>query len=239
MQLILGTPSIWSRSTVAGVLLMCLTIGWCADEASVQPGANEHYLKPDLVVSEWEERFERERREVYAHRDAIADAVGIKPGMAIADIGAGTGLFVPLFAERVGPGGHVYAVDIVPKFAAHIRDRVAAAGLNQVSVVLSAERSITLPANSVDLIFMCNVYHHIEYPTSVFASIRTALRPQGQLVIIDFERIVGTTKQWILGHVRAGSDVVIKEIETQGFIFDGSVEIEGLEDNYILRFAIP
>ena len=239
MHLNLRPISPFFRILVAGWLWTSLTVGSSADEASVQPGANEHYLKPDMVVDEWVQRFERERREVYAHRDFIADAVGIEPGMAIADVGAGTGLFVPLFVERVGSKGHVYAVDIVPKFAAHIRDRVAEAGLTQVSVVLSAERSITLAANSVDLIFMCNVYHHLEYPHSVLASIRTALRPQGRLVMIDFERIPGTTKQWILGHVRVGSEVVIKEIEAAGFAFEDSIEIDGLEDNYMLRFAAP
>ena len=239
MHLNLRSLALYSRVLVAGWLWAWLTLGWSADEASVQPGANEQYLKPGMVVAEWVQRFERERREVYAHRDGIADAVGIEHGMAIADVGAGTGLFVPLFAARVGAEGHVYAVDIVPKFAAHIRDRVAEAGLTQVSVVLSAERSITLPANSVDLIFMCNVYHHIEYPHSVLASIRAALRPQGRLIMIDFERIPGATKQWILGHVRVGSEVVTKEIEAAGFVFEDTIEIDGLEDNDMLRFAAP
>ena len=237
MHLALGSLPPYSRSCVAGCLLAWLGVVWSANEASVQPGTNEHYLKPDMVVDDWVQRFERERREVYAHRDAIADAVGIETGMAVADVGAGTGLFVPLFAARVGSEGHVYAVDIVPQFAAHVRDRVAEAGLKQVSVVLSAERSITLPANSVDVVFLCNVYHHIEYPANVFASIRTALRPHGRLVIIDFERIPGTTKKWILSHVRVGSASLIKEIEAMGFGLEETLAIEGLEDNYMLRFT--
>ncbi len=237
MSLLSGILRLRVRYLVGVLCLTCLTTGWCAEEVSVRPGANEHYLTSDIVVDEWVQRFERERREVYAHRDAITDAVGIVPGAAIADVGAGTGLFIPLFAARVGAEGHVYAVDIVPQFAAHMRDRVVEADLNQVSVVLSSERSVTLPADSVDVVFMCNVYHHIEYPLSVLASIRSALRAQGRLVIIDFERIPGTTKQWILGHVRANRETVIEEIEAAGFAFENAIAIEGLEDNYMLGFT--
>ena len=79
-------------------------------EQSVKPGINAEYLKPDLDVAQWVERFEREGREIYDHREAIVAAARVKPGMVVADIGAGTGLFTPYLSRAVSPRGKVYAL---------------------------------------------------------------------------------------------------------------------------------
>ncbi|MCZ6895058.1 MAG: methyltransferase domain-containing protein [Gammaproteobacteria bacterium] len=228
----------WGR-LIAAAFVAFSTAGWAAEEASVSPGVNRQYLRPDVNVAEWVDRFEGESREIHALRHAIADAVGIEAGDVVADVGAGTGLFVPLFAARAGSDGHVYALDIAPKFAAHIRDRVDEAGLAGVSVVLSQERSITLPRDSIDIVFLCDVYHHLEYPQTVLGSIRHALRPSGRLVVIDFERIPGATRPWILGHVRAGRETVVEEIQAAGFILEEMDAVDGLQENYFLRFRNP
>lgn len=82
-------------------------------EQSVRPGVNTEYLKPDLNVSQWVERFEREGREIYDQRQEIVRAAKIKRGSKVADIGSGTGLFTMLFAQEVGSRGKVYAAEIV------------------------------------------------------------------------------------------------------------------------------
>jgi len=228
----------WGRLIVA-LIVAFSTAAWAAEETSVRPGVNRHYLRPDVNVAEWVERFEGESREIYALRHAIAAAVGIEDGDVVADVGAGTGLFVPLFAARAGLNGHVYALDIAPKFAAHIRDRVDEAGLASVSVVLSRERSITLPRDSVDIVFLCDVYHHLEYPQTVLDSMRRALRTSGRLFVIDFERIPGATRPWILGHVRAGRETVVEEIQAAGFVLAEMDAVDGLKENYFLRFRKP
>ena len=225
----------WGRLIVA-LTVAFSTAAWAAEEASVRSGVNRHYLRPDVNVAEWVERFEGESREIYALRHVIAAAVGIEDGDVVADVGAGTGLFVPLFAARASLNGHVYALDIAPKFAAHIRDRVDEAGLANVSVVLSRERSITLPRDSVDIVFLCDVYHHLEYPQTVLDSMRRALRTSGRLIVIDFERIPGATRPWILGHVRAGRETVVKEIQAAGFVLEEMDAVDGLKENYFLRF---
>lgn len=228
-----------AATTMLSVLLAFLAAPGVAEEASVRPGVNSYYLVPDVDVDTWVERFEGESREIFQLRHAIAAAVDLEPGMEIADVGAGTGLFVPLFADRVGTEGRVFAADISPRFVQHIRDRVAEAGLEQVTVVLSAERSVTLPAASVDVVFLCDVYHHFEYPQTVLASILRALRPGGQLVLLDFERIPGTTRRWILDHVRAGRETVMEEIAAAGFTLTETLAVEGLTENYMLRFTAP
>jgi SAM-dependent methyltransferase len=219
----------------AAVLLLVFALGAGAEQ-SVRPGANRYYLDPDMNVAEWVRRFEGESREVYAERHAIVAALGLSPGMRAADVGAGTGLFVPLLAAAVGTGGRVFAIDIAPAFVAHLRARVREAALTQVAVVRGEERSITLADGSVDLVFMCDVYHHIEYPRSMLASVHRALVPGGRLVVVDFERIPGRTRQWILGHVRAARETVIEEIERAGFARVAIDAPPGLAENYMVAF---
>ncbi len=210
-----------------------------APEASVRPGINKPFLSADLDVDQWAERFEGESREIYVERQGIADTLGIEPGMAVADIGAGTGLFLSLLDERVGPEGAVYAVEIAPNFVTHLRERAEREGLAQVEVVVGSERSVELAKASVDLAFVCDVYHHFEYPQASLASLREAIRPGGQLVVIDFERIPGTSPQWLLEHVRAGKQVFRSEVEAAGFELIEEVAVPGLKENYFLRFRRP
>jgi ubiquinone/menaquinone biosynthesis C-methylase UbiE len=208
-----------------------------ADEAPVVEGLNKRFLDPALDPEDFVRVFEGESREIAALRLEISSALEIGPGMTVADVGAGTGLFVLPFAEAVGDEGKLYAVDIAPRLVDYMRERVSEAGLEQVEVVLCDERSVQLPANSVDLVFVCDTYHHFTYPRSTLYSIHTALKQGGHLVVLDFERIPGVSSEWILGHVRAGKEAFREEIEAAGFRFDAEIESVPLEDNYILRFV--
>jgi predicted methyltransferase len=203
-------------------------------ETTVKPGVNAEYLKPDLNVSTWVERFESEGREIYDHRQGIVAAAKIRSGSVVADIGAGTGLFTPLFSKAVGPKGKVYAVDIVPAFVERIRALAKTNELRNVEAVLCTERSVELPADSIDLAFICDVYHHFEYPRSSLESIHRALRPGGEIFLIEFKRIPGVSSEWTMKHVRAGEEVFTEEIEAAGF--KKVEEIDLLKDNYVLRF---
>jgi tRNA A58 N-methylase Trm61 len=203
-------------------------------ETSTKPGVNTEFLKPDLQVTQWVERFEREGREIFDQREDIVRAIGLRPGMSVADIGAGTGLFAPLFAEAVGPRGKVYAVDIAADFLKHIEQRAAAAGIKNVRTVLGTERSVELPPNSVDLAFICDTYHHFEFPLSTMKSLHRALRRGGQVVLVDFNRIPGESSEWTMNHVRAGQEVFEQEITATGFIKVSQVDL--LKQNYIVRF---
>ncbi len=202
---------------------------------SVKPGINEAYENPD--VDKWVARFESEGREVFKHRQRIVEALGIKPGTVIGDIGAGTGLFIPLFSETVGAAGKVVAVDIVPEFLQLIRTRARRQNLRNVQTVLCGEDSVALPPASIDFAFVCDTYHHFEYPRSTLSSIHTALKPGGRLIVIDFKRIKGESRKWILNHVRAGRKTVTAEIAAAGFTFaDDQPQASYLEENYMLRF---
>ena len=205
-----------------------------AEEKSVKPGVNAEYFKPDLDISKWVGRFEKPGREVFDQREKILQALGLRPGQHVADIGAGTGLFTVLIANTVGPKGKVYSVDIVKDFIALIKKRAAEAGLKNIQTILCTDRSTELPKESVELAFTSETYHHLEYPRSVLASIHRALRPGGHLIVVDYRREPGKSAAWILGHVRAGQEEVTREIEAAGF---ERVETpDFLKENYLMRF---
>lgn len=206
-----------------------------AGEASVKPGINEKFLDPNLKVEEWKKKFETESREIFHLRDKIVAAAGIDPGMSVADIGAGTGLFTLPFSEAVGAGGKVYAVEIARNFLEHIRARAARAKAANVTTILCTERSVELPEASVDLAFICDVYHHFEYPKSTLATLHRAIKPGGGLVLIDFKRIAGESSDFVMGHVRAGQEVFEAEIAAAGFEKTGEVA-DLLTENYFVRF---
>jgi predicted methyltransferase len=206
------------------------------EEPSVKPGINKDFLDPNLKVDKYEERFEGESREIFAQRARIAALVGVEPGARVADVGAGTGLYTRMFAQKAGASGVVYAVDIAAEFVRHVEADAQKRGLANVKGVLCTERSVELPKASVDLVFVCDTYHHFEYPRSTLASIRDALRPGGELVVVDFIRIPGQSREWILDHVRAGQDVVTQEIEAAGFVKVRDEQTPFLRENYAMRF---
>lgn len=210
-----------------------------ACDAATPPGdLNRPFLDPAMEVATFVDRFETESREIAHRRDAIAGALGLKQGMAVADIGAGTGLFMAPFASAVGPAGRLYAVDISPPFIDHLRQRALQGGYSQVVPVLCTDRSCGLPAASIDLAFVCDTYHHFDHPADTLASLFQALRPGGALVVVDFERIPGVSRQWTLDHVRAGKEVFRAEIEAAGFSFVREEQV-GLAENYMIRFLRP
>lgn len=212
-----------------------------ADEqpAGDRSDLNAKFLAPDLDVEHWVGVFEGESREVFQNRRQILDALVLEPGMQVADVGAGTGFFSELFAREVGSEGRVYALEISPRFLEHLSERVQKTGLRQIEVKESGNRSTNLPDASLDLAFICDVYHHFEHPDAMLASLYRALRPGGALVVIDFERIPGESEDWILEHMRADKDTFRKEILAAGFTSAEEITVEGLRDNYVLRFRRP
>lgn len=216
-------------------ILAIVASGVAAQDSSVNPGINASYLSEDMVVANWVERLEREGREVADNRDEIVAKIGIKPGMKIADIGTGTGLFLPTLQEAVGSKGKVYAVDIIEKFLAHVDTHIERRGWKNVETVLCTERSAELAPNSIDLAFICNVYHHFEYPMDTLASLHAALNSGGRIVLVDFKRIPGTSADWILNHMRAGQEVFEDEIKTAGFTKTREIT-DLLNDNYFVIF---
>lgn len=206
---------------------------------SVKPGINKRFKDPALDMKWAVKVFEGESREIFVERAAIAEALKLASGESVADIGSGTGLFLPWFTEAVGAEGKVYAVEIAPKFIDHIQGLAKENGWSQVETVFCTDKSTELGSATIDAAFVCDTYHHFEYPMATLASIHQAMKPGGRLVIVDFERIPGRSREWVLGHVRCNKETVIKEVTAAGFVFLDEVEVKGLLENYLIRFTRP
>ncbi len=168
------------RSVLAGLVAVALFGGAVtpavAQQSQFPPRArelNESFADPD-AVSRWVDVFEREGRAFYDNRYAVLDLMGLTPGTDVADIGAGSGLFSRLFAQRIGPSGTVYAVDIAKSLVDHIAETARAMELDNIMPVLGDPRSPKLAETSVDVVFIAAAYHHFEYHEEMLAEIKKA-----------------------------------------------------------------
>jgi precorrin-6B methylase 2 len=132
----------------------------------------------------WLERAERDREE---RTDLLLAALALKPGMVVADIGAGTGYLARRMAPAVMPGGKIWAVDVQPEMIRLLQAGVKRSGLAQIEPRLGAVDDVRLPAGSVDLAVMVDVYHELAYPYEVMTSIMKALKPGGRVVFVEYK----------------------------------------------------
>jgi ubiquinone/menaquinone biosynthesis C-methylase UbiE len=206
-----------------------------AAQQSITPTAKELNKSFDADAAKWAERFEHEGRAIYDKRFEILEAMGLKPGMNVADIGAGSGLIARLIAKKVAPGGTVYAVDISQKLVDIMARTAAEEKLSNFKAVQGDVRSPNLAPQSLEVVCIIDAYHHFEYPAAMLAEIKKALRPDGVLMLIDFKRIDGISRDYILKMVRAGEGTFTDEFLNAGFEL-----IERRDDmfpeNYLLKF---
>jgi len=238
--LFLSRPRACKTAAFAAVSASLVAASAALGQATAPPAAkadseiNKPFVKPDVPA--FVKRFETESREVYVQRKAIVEALGLKRGSSVADVGAGTGLFTRLMAAKVGPEGRVYAVDVAQEFLTHIANDARRLGQTQVRTVLGSQATTNLPKDSIELAFLCDVYHHLENPERTLASIHRALKPEGTLVVVDFDRVKGKSSEFVHKHVRAEKAVFIKEIQAAGFVLDPVANPPGLKENFFLRF---
>ncbi|TDJ77573.1 MAG: methyltransferase domain-containing protein [Planctomycetota bacterium] len=128
----------------------------------------------------------RETRESEEHTARLLAALAVKPGQVVCDLGCGNGFHTLLLAELVGPGGKVFAVDIQQQMLDMLRVRAAEAQLDNIERILGTLADPKLPPDSCDLVLLADVYHEISYPEQVLAGIRSALRPDGRVVLVEF-----------------------------------------------------
>jgi len=154
--------------------------------AGVHPISGRRYASPMGVGGiDWLERSEREREEEPTRALQI---IGIKAGSAVADIGAGSGYYTMRLAELVGAAGTVYANDIQQGMLDAIRAKLDRTRVTNVKLVLGTIDDPKLPAASVDLALLVDVYHEFSQPQTMLRRIRAALRPGGRLVLLEFKK---------------------------------------------------
>ncbi len=155
-------------------------------------------------------------REAFQQPDRVLEALALAPGMTVADVGAGGGYFTWKFAARVGPKGHVYAVDVDEDLLRLLGKRAAEGGHQNVSVV-DARPGLSVLEDRVDVAFLCNSYHMIENRLEYLRTLRATLRPGGRVAVIDLkpQGFYG-----LYGHHGTRADIIRKEMEQSGYRLD-------------------
>jgi SAM-dependent methyltransferase len=148
---------------------------------------NEHGYKGHRFddPEQWTAQFESAERSAWQKPDELVASLGLAPDSTIADLGAGTGYFAVRFAAAA-PRGAVYAVDIEPNMVAWLAQRAEQTGLANLQAIQAEPDDPKLPA-AVELVFMCNVFHHLAAPKAYFEAVAGKLAPGGRVVIVDFK----------------------------------------------------
>lgn len=178
--------------------------------------------------------LERQEREMEENTSQLLKNLAVKPGMVIADIGAGSGYHSALLSKMVGPG-KVYAVDVEPEMIAYLNDRIKLEGIKNIVPVLSTEQTVSLPANTIDMMLLVDVYHEFSYPYEMALSMLNALKPGGKLVLVEFrseDPMVPIKTIHKMSETQA-----VKELIAAGFIFEKN--ISNLPWQHCLVFRKP
>lgn len=168
----------------------------------------------------WLERPQREDEE--APTKAIA-ALALKPGMTVADIGAGSGYYAVRLARAVGPTGKVFATDVQRGMLDLIQKRMIAERIDNVTPVLGATDDPALPAQSLDLALMVDVYHELQTPQTFMRRLRETLKPDGRLVLLEFRK--EDPKVPIREEHKMSVDEARRELTADGYVFQTSIEV--------------
>lgn len=180
--------------------------------------------------ADWLERSERIEEE--APQDAIR-VLQIPKGAIVADIGAGTGYMTMLLAAAVGPAGRVYANDLQPQMIEMLRRRLAATKVANVTPVVGDVDDPKLPAASIDLVLMVDVYHELSQPQTMLRRIREALKPAGRLVLLEYRKEDPSIP--IRFEHKMSVNEARMEVEAEGFVL--SKVDESLPRQHILIFV--
>ncbi len=143
----------------------------------------------------------------------LVKELGLRPGDTVVDLGTGAGILLPLLAAAVGPAGTVIAQDIHQDYLDAAQKMAGQAGIENLRLVLGTERSPNLEPGVADVIVTVDAYHHFNYPEEMLAGIRAALKPGGRFAVLDYYP-EGFREP---GHIRAGKEEFIEEIEAAGF----------------------
>jgi ubiquinone/menaquinone biosynthesis C-methylase UbiE len=231
------------RLAVLAFALSASTISACSPQATVvaavplHPSADDFRATSDRRfddVDHWAKVFDSPERVEWQRPDELIAAVKLEPGTRVADLGAGTGFFLPYLSRAVGAEGHVLALEVEEALVTHMRERVARAKLDNVEVRLTATDSLDLPARSVDMLFLIDVYHHIDHRLAYLNDARAVLSRKGRIVIVDWKEgdfPVGPRDP----HHKLLADQVIREMGAAGYLAVPTADV--LPYQYVLVFT--
>ena len=180
-----------------------------------------------IVTDTWHDEQSRDK---VGEAERVMNLLSVKPGLTVADIGAGSGYYTVRLAKRVGPEGHVYAEDVVPEYLERLAQRVRSEGLTgTVTLVRGDPHDPQLPAGSVDIALLVHMYHEVQQPYGLLWNLRPALRTGAQVAVVDARKqteVHGTPP-----------DLLRCELAAVGYPETGFYDLQ--EGTYLAIFAPP
>lgn len=214
-------------------LVLALSIGFVAVVAAQRRHpVSGRVFAPVMGVggAGWLERPEREAEE--APSKALA-ALELKPGMVVADIGAGSGYYTSRMAKLVGSTGQVFATDIQPGMLEILNRRIKSEGLTNVTTVLGAMDDPKLAPASIDLAIMVDVYHELQDPQVFLQKLRPVFKPGGRFVLLEYRK-EDPTVPILEAHKMSVAEVKM-ELEAEGFVIDKVIDVLPWQHIIVLR----
>jgi ubiquinone/menaquinone biosynthesis C-methylase UbiE len=209
-------------SAAAGALWFGLRAPRAADvprSEPAHPGTTPHdaTVRHSFAdVPHWVAVFDDPARAAWQKPTEVVQALGIRPGMCVADLGAGTGYFSRYLSAAVGNGGTVFAVDTEPTLVAHLRERAERERAANVVPILASADNPRLPAGMVDRVLIVDTFHHIDDRVNYLRRLRRVLKPGGRIAIVDFKKDADVPVGPPAEH-RLARDHVVEELQSAGY----------------------
>jgi len=219
------------RTSIAIAMVVALAVGLAAQGRHPVSGRE---IAPVMGVggAGWLERPERESEE---EPSRAIEALDLRPGMTVADIGAGSGYYTVRMARKVGPEGRVYATDIQVGMLSIVQRRAAQEQLQNIKPVLGAPDDPKLPPGSLDLALMVDVYHELSQPQAFVRRLREALKPDGRLVLIEFRK--EDPRVPIKEEHKMSVAQVRQELSADGYAIDRVIDVLPWQHIIVLKVA--
>jgi ubiquinone/menaquinone biosynthesis C-methylase UbiE len=183
------------------------------------PGGADWLVRPERIEEE--------------EPDKALDAIGLEPGQTVADLGAGVGYMTWRMAKRVGPQGTVYGQDIQPYMLEQLQKNMRERGITNVKTVLGGLTDTKLPAASLDLLLMVDVYHEMQNPQVFLQKLRPVFKPGGRLVLVEFRK-EDPNVPILAVHKMSVAEVKL-ELEAEGFVLDKVIGVLPWQHIIVLR----
>lgn len=218
---------------IAFSLLLLAALNLPAQE--VPPGLTEYLGREIAQTMHWKgaEWLMRRVREDEEAPTKMRKELNVKPGMAVCDMGCGNGFHTLPLSEMVGEKGKVFAVDVQPEMIEMLNKRIAAKSIKNIVPIVGLYHDPKLPPNSCDMILLVDVYHEFSHPVQMLASMRAALKPEGQLVLVEFraeDESVPIKPEHKMSKVQ-----INKEMNANGFTLKR--EFDGLPWQHLMFFG--
>ena len=203
-----------TRRTFEVIAALVLSAAGVAVSTAAIGGHHGHH-RGFSDAKRWSAAFDAPDRDAWQKPGEVIAALRVGPGMAVADVGAGTGYFAVRLASAVAPGGVVFATDVEPDMVRWLRDRADRAGLSNIVPLLGSAKEPRLPPRSCDLVLIVDTWHHVEGRVGYARKLKAALKPGGRVAIVDFKP--GSTPVGPPPEMKLAPQKVVSEFREAGY----------------------